>query len=110
MTKKNLLFILILAGAAIFLIFSKDSGFSSSQVLKKKHGAYWWVNHDPKALNQADYLCTKECKRVGHICGYEMAKCCSRESRCDRYSNTKCSAGSLKVNVQIDGRTFYCSD
>ncbi len=116
MTRKELFFILLLAGAAVLLIISKDFESSTNQGLRRKHGAHWWVNDDPKALIQADYLCTQKCKKEGTICGESTAKCCPKGAVCRSknvfftFYNNWCIGGNLKIDVQINQATFHCSD
>jgi hypothetical protein len=110
--------LLIAIVGSLYLITSLgQSGFSN---LRKKHGAYWWVNEDKNSGMYVDYLCTQECRnRGGIICGRYQAKCCNHEringlgDQCVKpqgFEDGECKSHALVVNVQYNGRTFYCSE
>ena len=111
--------LLIAMVGSLYIITSL--GHSEFSNLRKKHGAYWWVNEDKNSGMYADYLCTQECRnRGGIICGINQAKCCNHDpreglgSQCIKakhgFDLYKCKSHALVVNVQYNGRTFYCSD
>ncbi len=121
--EKAIITVIVALGLCLFSFLATFQAESLN--LKKKQSAHWWVNEDPNAINQVDYLCTKKCKEIGQICGSIMAKCCPKQAECllqddgwTHYHYCKnldappsvIETPALTVNVDYRGRTFDCSD